>query len=341
MLVGPDQYVDVYKSIKEELYSSQEKKVSVFVATDSCDSVCATKTLQELQTLILINCGATEDVAKLLDITSNIRVIVIDSHRPFHHNLNDENTNFMAFCNPADGTCDDVPEADMSSDSEEEEEQEFEDDAENESIRANRRQRVSSDSSHSGISRQKDGGKDRRERRHKRREYYKQGVLSGEPATCVLYKLANALHLEDNHLLWLSILGLTDHLVHQRISNELYTLWLLEHQDAVRNSNTGDSYTEIVVPRPGEEDAPTTTTVSKPLYGKISPIDDYRFPLMRHWSLYEAMLHSTYVAVRLQTWHDKGRRLLQEMLVKMGFPAPQFRQKWNGQFQINLDHIFP
>lgn len=52
---------------------------------------------------------------------------------------------------------------------------------------------------------------------------------------------------------------------------------------------------------------------------------------MRHWSLYEAMLHSPYVAVRLQTWHDKGRRLLQEMLVKMGFPAPQFRQKWGKQ----------
>ena len=72
-----------------------------------------TSHLQELQTLILINCGATEDIAKLLDITSNIRVIVIDSHRPFHHNLNDGNTNFMAFCNPADGTCDDVPEADL------------------------------------------------------------------------------------------------------------------------------------------------------------------------------------------------------------------------------------
>ena len=60
-----------------------------------------------------------------------------------------------------------------------------------------------------------------------------------------------------------------------------------------------------------------------------SPIDDYRFPLMRHWSLFEAMMHSPYVAVRLQTWHDKGRRLLQDMLVKMGFPAPQFRQKWS------------
>lgn len=46
MLIGPEQYVDVYKSIKEDLYASQERKVLVFVATDSCDSVCATKTLQ-------------------------------------------------------------------------------------------------------------------------------------------------------------------------------------------------------------------------------------------------------------------------------------------------------
>ena len=40
---------------------------------------------------------------------------------------------------------------------------------------------------------------------------------------------------------------------------------------------------------------------------------------MRHWSLYEAMLHSPHVAVRLQTWADKGRRKLEELLAKMGF----------------------
>lgn len=50
MLVGPEQYVEVYNSIKDEFYSSQEKKVSVFVATDCCDSVCATKTLQVIPT---------------------------------------------------------------------------------------------------------------------------------------------------------------------------------------------------------------------------------------------------------------------------------------------------
>ena len=37
----------------------------------------------------------------------------------------------------------------------------------------------------------------------------------------------------------------------------------------VKHSNTGESYTEIVVPRPGDDDIPTAITVSKPLYGKI------------------------------------------------------------------------
>ena len=64
------------------------------------------------------------------------------------------------------------------------------------------RQRVSSDSSHPGIAHQEDGRKERQERRRKRKEYYQKGVSSGEPATCMLYKLANALNFEDNHLLW-------------------------------------------------------------------------------------------------------------------------------------------
>ena len=218
MLIGPDQYVTVYQSIKEEFYSSQERKALVFVATDSCDSVCATKTLQvgfilprtstccvtftrqvynvsrylqsilhrdsvpfalypvtrysevqelcnaiftgaevtqlpiyaiaahafsslhsqcnsyafqchsnsmanstkrtvldlqELQTLILINCGATEDLSEFLGLSTNIKIIVIDSHRPIHHNLNGEDNHLLVFCNPADGTCDDVPEPDI------------------------------------------------------------------------------------------------------------------------------------------------------------------------------------------------------------------------------------
>ncbi len=50
------------------------------------------------------------------------------------------------------------------------------------------------------------------------------------------------------------------------------------------------------------------------------PCEDFRFPLMRQWSVREALLHSRYVAVRLQTWQDKGRRLVDELLSNMGLP---------------------
>ena len=48
-------------------------------------------------------------------------------------------------------------------------------------------------------------------------------------------------------------------------------------------------------------------------------MEDFRFTLMRHWTLYDAMLHSTYVAVRMHTYTDKGRRSLNDLLAKMGF----------------------
>lgn len=49
------------------------------------------------------------------------------------------------------------------------------------------------------------------------------------------------------------------------------------------------------------------------------PGEDFRFTLMRHWTLYDAMLHSSYVAVRMHTYTDKGQRSLNDLLAKMGF----------------------
>ncbi len=54
--------------------------------------------------------------------------------------------------------------------------------------------------------------------------------------------------------------------------------------------------------------------------------DDFRFGLARHWTLYDAMMHSAFVAVRMQTWHDKGRRQLEELLAKMGFKLKECKQ---------------
>lgn len=46
MLVGPEDYQDVYDVLKSDVHTSEDKSVLIFVATDSCDSVCAVKVLQ-------------------------------------------------------------------------------------------------------------------------------------------------------------------------------------------------------------------------------------------------------------------------------------------------------
>ena len=45
---------------------------------------------QAMRTAILLNCGAAEDVRALLELESrpNVRVIIVDSHRPICHTAN-------------------------------------------------------------------------------------------------------------------------------------------------------------------------------------------------------------------------------------------------------------
>ncbi|KAJ2394984.1 DNA replication initiation factor cdc45 [Coemansia sp. RSA 2559] len=45
---------------------------------------------------------------------------------------------------------------------------------------------------------------------------------------------------------------------------------------------------------------------------------ELKFPLLRHWSLSEAMRFSPYVATRLATWSSKGRARLDLLLAKLG-----------------------
>ena len=47
--------------------------------------------LQDLKTVFLINCGATEDVRTRCNLSNdNIRVVIVDSHRPIWHGHKDD-----------------------------------------------------------------------------------------------------------------------------------------------------------------------------------------------------------------------------------------------------------
>jgi hypothetical protein len=40
--------------------------------------------------------------------------------------------------------------------------------------------------------------------------------------------------------------------------------------------------------------------------GEIFMKKGYNFPLMNHWSLYESMMNSPYLMMKLSLWSDKG-----------------------------------
>ncbi|KAF9049275.1 CDC45-like protein [Hymenopellis radicata] len=69
----------------------------------------------------------------------------------------------------------------------------------------------------------------------------------------------------------------------------------------------------------------TTARISR---ANIRATDELRFMLFRHWTLYDAMFHSSYVASKLGIWQDKGRKKLTGLLAKMGFSIPQTQQPY-------------
>lgn len=59
---------------------------------------------------------------------------------------------------------------------------------------------------------------------------------------------------------------------------------------------------------------------------RLSP--EPRFLLIRHWSLYDSMLHSPYMFSRLKTYSENGLKRLHKLLAKMGVSLIQCKQSY-------------
>lgn len=61
--------------------------------------------------------------------------------------------------------------------------------------------------------------------------------------------------------------------------------------------------------------------------------------LLRHWSLYDAMYYSNYMASHMGIWKESGRKKLTEFLVRLGVPLDEAKQQFQfmkGSFKTNL-----
>ncbi|KAH7328030.1 CDC45 family [Stachybotrys elegans] len=175
-------------------------------------------------------------------------------------------------------------------------------------------------------------------------EYYKMGASFSEPISSMMYSLASELGREDNDLLWLTIVGVTSMELYGRSSAGVAapirrndkskpTGWLGARgaqirqllRDEVRRLNPPD----ISNGRAASENTgviPTTARSPEDTGIRLSP--EPRFLLIRHWSLYDSMLHSPYLFSRLKTWSETGIRRLHKLLAKMGVSLAQCKQSY-------------
>ena len=99
-------------------------------------------------------------------------------------------------------------------------------------------------------------------------------------------------------------------------------------RDEVRRLNPPDPTDVRNEVARGESSGVIPTTARSPTDTSIRLSPEPRFLLIRHWSLYDSMLHSPYLAARLHLWSDTGRKRLHKLLAKMGVSLTQCKQSY-------------
>lgn len=166
--------------------------------------------------------------------------------------------------------------------------------------------------------------------------YFRLGTCYSEPISSLVYSLASELGREDNDLLWLTIVGVSSFELSGQSSSGLSTSASLTHEKSspfhhqswrtTRSSRLyallRDEVRRLNLPPSRDSSASSSSGTSI----RLTP--DPRFILLRHWSLYDSMLHSPYLASRLHLWNESGVKRLHKLLAKMGVSLSQCRQSY-------------
>ncbi|KAG8954563.1 hypothetical protein FRC03_011424 [Tulasnella sp. 419] len=308
---------------------------------------------EQLHTIILINIGSFLEITNETwfgEFPSRIAIHIIDSARPFDlKNLfGQESTETDPEQGPPRVVVWDDGHADkLVKEREAHERMEYgiledsdgsEDDSDEEALESTEDDEPSSDGERTPGQRTKkrrrspsdDGGKRRRRRRtlegsativtrDEQEEYeeilanhFNSGSHHGQSAAGIIYRLCMDKGFADNELLWLAILGLTSQYLGSSITHGQYDNEYQTYEDEVARLNVS-----MNIPSTGAGDD-----------AGVRPSKEFRLILLQQWTLYDAMLHSGYVANKLGTWKEEGKGRLQRLLAKMGLSIQQYQQAY-------------
>lgn len=179
----------------------------------------------------------------------------------------------------------------------------------------------------------------RRKHQETLRAYYNMGMSYSEPVSSLLYSLASDLGREDNDLLWLAVVGVSSLELSSHMPSDLHnpmvphshhTSWQVTRHKQIQQVLMDEVHRLNPERISGSGVSSPTEYASKssPTDSSIRLSPEPRLVLLRHWSLYESMLHSPFLASRLHTWNDSGKKRLHKMLAKMGVSLQQCKQVW-------------
>ncbi|KAF7978677.1 hypothetical protein HWV62_44921 [Athelia sp. TMB] len=340
MLVAPDVDALCAARILAELFKQDDVMHRIVPVSGSEELKEVGKELleyPELHTMILINMGGVRD---LFDdevfglVPDNVAIHVIDSARPLDlSNALSTGTDSAKIIVWDDGHLEELAEErkawevltyepEIESDEEDSDEEAMEDSEEDEIEEngdvdedsmggpSNKRRLQSEGGQPKGKRRKTEDGehpprtsRDERDALSDRlARYYTVGSSYGQSASGTIYILATVLERVDNDMLC------------ARISRALYDKYHSIYYDEVHRLNPSE---------PG-----SNPNAINPDDLSVRATDELRFMLFRHWTLYDAMYHSSYVAGKLGIWKEKGRKRLTGLLAKMGFSIPQTQQPY-------------
>ena len=175
------------------------------------------------------------------------------------------------------------------------------------------------------------------ERRRRILSYYERSYF-GWPSSFMTYELAKQLNRDRNTQLWYAIVGMTAQYLEGHLDPTEYTTLAQQYSTLVDSKNSAAA--KISVPlsaidddaaaaaAPGADAAGGGASLSLAASedGRLTCNEDFRFKLHRHWSLYEAMFYSEYMAPRLGVWKNDGPDRLKQFLARLGVPLDDARQ---------------
>lgn len=363
MYLSPRQFRSAFASIVEQAGPRATCGIVLFVSALDVDSLCACKCLSRVlkteliphkivptvgysdlkayysqldtdtSVVIMIGCGATIDLEEFLEIdrdqdassaVPSRMIYIVDNHRPW--NLDNVYGSTSVTCVDDGDIEESLAEHKQAyefliNDDEDEEEDENKDPNDHDDDIEEENNEEDEDEDIIGPGRRRKqlstNARLREQYTDLIESYYSQGTYIRSSCTVQTYAWMSSVGHTSSEGLWLLIVGASS-LINGRYPHiRDYLVEILQdetmRQDHATSNGTANGN--------GASSLASRTGVSVVK-------SEYSLFLLRHWSIYESMVHSAFMSARLRLWTAEGKRRLHKLLARMGVPLTEAREQW-------------